>query len=163
MRQDRCRGVSGQCLIRLSKQSLVENVTRFGRSRQVKSPTENSTKIASARIPAVGASTLAPWVGPNRSDRQVLTTPTFHVGRRRWEANRCTLNCAFRAIEPELWPGSIYKDRMRWPTHINGLAAAIRNDIAPAHRHTRNAPCRTSDAAALNGPYCSLQPFHVVW
>ena len=29
-------------------------------------------------------------------------------------------------IEPKLWPLSIYKDRMRWPMHVNGLAAAIR-------------------------------------
>jgi len=92
-----------------------------------KSRTRKFTKIASARIPAVGGLYAGPWVGPNRSDRPKPPKRRHSVGRTRRRGRlRAAQMVHSGPIEPRLWPGSIYKDRMRWPTHVNGLAAAIR-------------------------------------
>ena len=125
-----------------------------------KSRTRKFTKIAPARIPAVGGLYAGPWVGPNRSDRSKPPQRRHSVGRTRRRGRlRGAQMVPSGPIEPELWPGSIYKDRMRWPTHINGLATAIRRHRAGASTH----PEMRHRMPQPNGPYCSLQPFHVVW
>ena len=91
-----------------------------------KSRTRKFTKIASARIPAVGGLYAGPWVGPNRSDRSKPPQRRHSVGRTRRRGRlRGAQMVPSGPIEPKLWRRSIYKDRMRWPAHVNGLAAAI--------------------------------------
>ena len=92
-----------------------------------KSRTRKFTKIASARIPAVGGLYAGPCVGPNRSDRSKPPQRRHSVGRTRRRGRlRGAQMVPSGPIEQKLWPRSIYKDRMRWPAHVNGLAAAIR-------------------------------------
>ena len=121
---------------------------------------ENSQKLPPRVFQPLGASTLAHgWV------RTVRTAQNLHNTDIQWAERGVEANFVHPKfvhsgpIEPELWPGSIYKDRMRWPTHINGLAAAIRRHRAGASTH----PEMRHRMPQPNGPYCSLQPFHVVW
>ena len=130
-------GISGLILIHTK---LPRKKSREMRER------ENSQKLPPRVFQPLGASTR-PWVGPNRSDRsKASTTPTFSGPNAESRPTSCRIKKIVHSgpIEPELWPGSIYKDRMRWPTHINGLATAIRRHRAGAST-PRNAP---SDAAA---------------
>ena len=125
-----------------------------------KSRTRKFTKIASAHSPAIGGLYADPRVGPNNSDCSKPPQRRHSVGRARCRGRlRGAQMVPSGPIEPKLWPLSIYYDRMRWPTHVSGLATAIRRHRAgastrPEMRHRMPQP---------NGPYCSLQPFHVVW
>ena len=88
---------------------------------------ENSQKLPPRVFQPLGASTLAHgWVRTVRT-AQNLQKRRHSVGRTRRRGRlRAAQMVHSGPIEPRLWPGSIYKDRMRWPTHVNGLAAAIR-------------------------------------
>ena len=96
---------------------------------------ENSQKLPPRVFQPLGASTLAHgWVRTVRT-AQNLQKRRHSVGRTRRRGRlRAAQMVHSGPIEPRLWPGSIYKDRMRWPTHVNGLAAAIR--YRAGHRHT---------------------------
>ena len=82
---------------------------------------ENSQKLPPRVVRPLRASMLTHgWV------RTIRTAQNLHNADIQWAERAVEADSDFGPIEQELSPRSIYKDHMRWPTHINGLAAAIR-------------------------------------
>ena len=87
---------------------------------------ENSQKLPPRVVRPLGASMLTHgWV------RTVRTAQNLHNADIQWAERDVEADF----VQPKLcipgqlnapWPRSIYYDRMRWPTHVNGLAPAIR-------------------------------------